>query len=57
MTRNAAIAVGMEDEIGTLEAGKLADLVLIGGDPLENAYDLLNVELVVKGGDIVVDQR
>jgi imidazolonepropionase-like amidohydrolase len=57
MTRNAAVAVWMDDEIGTLQAGKLADLVLIDGDPTQDIYALLNVDLVVKGGEIVVDQR
>jgi imidazolonepropionase-like amidohydrolase len=57
MTRNAAVALWMDDEIGTLQAGKLADLVLIDGDPTQDIYALLNVDLVVKGGEIVVDQR
>ena len=57
MTRNAAINVGMLDEIGTLEAGKLADIVLIDGDPLTDIFDLLNVEVVVKEGRILLDGR
>ncbi len=35
-TLNGALALGMEDEIGTVAAGKLADLILIGENPLEN---------------------
>ena len=57
MSRNAAIAIGRLDELGTVEAGKLADLVILDGDPLENPYDLLDVSMVVKGGEIVVDNR
>ena len=57
MSRNAAIAVGRLDELGTIEAGKLADLVILHGDPLEDPYDLLNVSMVIKGGEIVVDNR
>ena len=57
MSRNAAIAIGRLDELGTVEAGKLADLVILDGDPLADPYDLLNVRMVIKGGEIVVDTR
>lgn len=46
---NARI-LGMEDEIGTIEAGKLADLVAVDGDPLRDISALDRVELVAKGG-------
>jgi len=45
------------DELGTLEAGKLADLIMVNGDPLKDIMSLYNVELVIKGGKIVVDKR
>ena len=57
MSRNAAMAIGRLDKLGTVEAGKLADLVILDGDPLENPHDLLDVSMVVKGGEIVVDNR
>jgi imidazolonepropionase-like amidohydrolase len=57
LTRNAAITVGRAAEIGTIEPGKLADLVLVDGNPLEKVSDLLEVDLVVKGGTVVVDKR
>lgn len=57
MSRNAAIAIGRLDELGTVEAGKLADLVLLDGDPLDDPFNLLNVSMVIKGGEIVVDNR
>lgn len=57
MGENSAINVAMEDEIGTLEAGKLADLVLVDGDPESDIFDLLNVDVVVKNGAFVVDKR
>ncbi len=56
LTRNAAAAV-VRDDIGTLEPGKLADVVIVEGDPLETVTDLLNVVTVIKGGEIVVDKR
>jgi imidazolonepropionase-like amidohydrolase len=57
MTRNAATTILRSDEIGSLEPGKLADIVVLDGDPLSDIYDLLNVEVVIKGGRIVVDNR
>lgn len=45
------------DELGTLEVGNLADIVLVDGDPLELIFNLLNVELVVMEGEVVVDAR
>jgi imidazolonepropionase-like amidohydrolase len=49
-TRNAAEALGMEDRIGTVAAGKLADLVVLDDDPLADPYALERVHLVVKDG-------
>ena len=57
LTKNAAEFVGMADDIGTLEAGKYADIVIIDGDPLDNIYDVLDIEMVIRGGDVVVDNR
>jgi len=56
MTENTAKAVFLEDEIGSLEPGKAADVVIIDGNPLEDLFDLLNVDLVIKGGQIVVSK-
>jgi len=49
-TRNGARFLGEEAEIGTVSAGKRADLVLVKGDPSKNIADIENVELVFKGG-------
>ena len=57
LTRNAAIAVGLDDTIGTIEAGKIADIVIIDGDPLGDLFDLLNVAVVIRSGEVVVDNR
>lgn len=56
LTRNAAASALRSSQIGTLEPGKLADLVMIDGNPLVNAASLLDVVLVVKGGQVVVDK-
>ncbi len=49
-TRNSAELNGVADTLGTLEAGKLADVILIDGNPLENVDDIRNVEQVFMGG-------
>ena len=57
MTRHAAASIGQLDELGTLEPGKRADIVLIDGNPLKNTADLLNISVVIKNGEIVADHR
>lgn len=57
LTRNAALFIGMGDEIGTLEAGKLADIILVNGDPLADIGTLANVEVVIQGGRVVFEKR
>jgi cytosine/adenosine deaminase-related metal-dependent hydrolase len=54
---NAARFVGMADQIGTLEPGKLADIILLDGDPTKNIYEMLKTKVVLKEGRIVVDKR
>jgi enamidase len=56
-TRNGAAALQREHELGTLEQGKLADVVLVRGAPWENVADARNVVTVVQDGYIVVDRR
>jgi imidazolonepropionase-like amidohydrolase len=50
----AAEALGMADRIGTLEPGKLADLLLVDGDPVADISALQRVRTVVKGGEVLV---
>ena len=52
-TRNGAEVIGRGEELGTLEAGKLADIIVVNGDPLQDLSVLGNVELVVKNGKII----
>ncbi len=54
---NSARYVGMADQIGTLEPGKLADIILLDGNPLLNIYGMLGTKVVIKGGKVVVDKR
>lgn len=55
-TRIAARVLGLEKELGTVEEGKVADLLMVEGNPLDNIDVLLNQEsicLVMQGGKIV----
>jgi len=51
-TKNGAIILGKEDELGTIEAGKLADLQVVDGNPLESFDALSKPEFVVIGGQL-----
>ena len=55
--QGAARSTLKQDRIGTLEAGKLADMVLVDGNPLVNVSDLLKVVTTIKDGRIVSDRR
>jgi imidazolonepropionase-like amidohydrolase len=57
MGPNSASYIEMSDQLGTLDSGMLADIVLLGGNPLEGYWNLLNTKVVIKGGVIVSDQR
>jgi imidazolonepropionase-like amidohydrolase len=57
MGPNTASYIEMNDQLGTLEAGKLADIVLLAGNPLEGYWNVLNAKVVIKGGVIVSDRR
>ena len=54
---NAARYVGLGDQIGTLEPGKLADIILIDGNPTLNIYEMLKTKVVLKEGKVVIDKR
>ncbi|HUA17643.1 MAG TPA: amidohydrolase family protein [Bryobacteraceae bacterium] len=57
MGPNTASYIQMGDQLGTLEPGKLADIILLDGDPLEGYWNWLKTKVVVKGGVVVVDKR
>jgi imidazolonepropionase-like amidohydrolase len=59
-TKTAAECLGWEDRLGTVEPGKLADLVLVATDPLADIRaleDPRTIEVVWQGGEIAVDRR
>jgi imidazolonepropionase-like amidohydrolase len=57
MGPNTAAFIEKGNDLGTLQQGKLADIVILDGNPLEGYWNLLNAQVVIKGGDVVVDKR
>ena len=58
-TRNGAKACGLENEIGTIEKGKLADILTVDGDPLKDIkvlQDKHKIKMVMKEGKIEVNR-
>jgi imidazolonepropionase-like amidohydrolase len=60
-TRNTARAMGLAEDLGTLEPGKLADLLIVAKDPLDDIsvlYEVANLPLVMKEGTVAfTDER
>ena len=55
-TRNGAELLGMKDDLGTIEAGKLADLLVVNGDPVADIkvlQDRAKLNVIMKGGKFV----
>jgi imidazolonepropionase-like amidohydrolase len=52
-TRRAAELIGKEDEFGTLEPGKRADLLVLGSDPLRDIRNTRTLELVIRSGEVI----
>jgi imidazolonepropionase-like amidohydrolase len=52
-TINGADLLGWQDRIGSLQAGKYADIIAVNGDPLANPSELTHVKFVMKGGAVI----
>jgi imidazolonepropionase-like amidohydrolase len=52
-TVSDADLLGWSDKIGSLEAGKFADIIAVDGDPLKDVTILEHVKFVMKGGEVV----
>jgi len=56
-TRNGAAICGVGDELGTVEVGKIADLIVVAGNPLDDINQVRRLRLVLKDGRVVSDKR
>jgi imidazolonepropionase-like amidohydrolase len=56
-TRHGAAVCGVEQDLGTIEVGKRADLIVVGANPLENIQAVRRLQLVLKDGRVVSDKR
>ncbi len=56
-TKHAAQVCNVGDDLGTVEKGKLADLIVVGGDPLADINNVRKLQLVLKEGVVVSDKR
>jgi imidazolonepropionase-like amidohydrolase len=54
-TVHAAQVCGHEDDLGTIDVGKLADVLIVDGDPVTDLAALERVVLVVKGGQVAYE--
>ena len=52
-TSVAAALLDQQDDLGSLEAGRYADVVAVAGDPLQDIAELERVQFVMKGGEVV----
>ena len=56
-TRNAAALCGVLDDLGTIEPGKRADMIVVAASPLDDIQNVRQLQLVFKDGRLVTDQR
>lgn len=52
-THNSAYVCGVSDQLGTVEPGKIADLLVVSGDPLKDLSALANTQLVLHHGTVI----
>ena len=55
-TRMSAETCGVADKLGTVDVGKIADLIVVDGNPLEDIANLRKLQMVFKDGKLVVDK-
>jgi imidazolonepropionase-like amidohydrolase len=56
-TTVAAEMLGWQDQIGSIEKGKYADIIAVSGDPIKDITELQHVSFVMKGGKVIDTER
>jgi imidazolonepropionase-like amidohydrolase len=56
-TKHAAHVCNLENILGTIEPGKIADIIIVNGNPLDDLKSLLNVQMVIRNGERIKDGR
>jgi imidazolonepropionase-like amidohydrolase len=56
-TKNGAYACGQAGNIGTIEVGKSADILIVNGNPLNDIHALSKIQLVIKNGVVIADHN
>jgi len=54
-TIHGAYVCGLENELGTIEQGKIADIIIVKDNPLDDLEALMNVQMVIHNGEIITD--
>ncbi len=57
MGQNSADFIDRGNDLGALEPGRLGDIVVLGGNPLDGYWNFLTPVVVIKGGVIMIDKR
>jgi imidazolonepropionase-like amidohydrolase len=52
-TKNGAVVSGMDDQLGTLEIGKIADVLVVSGNPLDDLQNLTSIRMVIHNGTVI----
>jgi imidazolonepropionase-like amidohydrolase len=56
-TRDAAQLLGKADDIGSLKAGRLADIIAVDGDPLQDITTMEHVSFAMQGGAVIKNSK
>jgi imidazolonepropionase-like amidohydrolase len=57
MGQNSAEFIDRGKDLGTIQPGKIADIIVLGGNPLVGYWNFMTTEVVVEGGVVVLDKR
>jgi imidazolonepropionase-like amidohydrolase len=56
-TNNGATALGIENDVGTVESGKQADMVILSENPLDDIRNTRKIETVIADGQLLIVNR